>query len=92
MIRLIPPYLYEADAWFRMIRELKYTKVVLIYSQQEESRMVIARFQMLTDDSDIQVRCLLFVSLLIEKKLPFFQLIRSNESKNTNTVRILLRY
>jgi len=55
MIRLVPPYLYEADAWFRMIRELKYTKVVLIYSQQEESRMVISRFQMLTDDSDIQV-------------------------------------
>ena len=38
-----------------MIRKLKYTKVVLIYSQDEESRMVAARFQMLTDDSEIQV-------------------------------------
>jgi ABC-type branched-subunit amino acid transport system substrate-binding protein len=55
IIRLAPPYLYEADAWFNMIRKLKYTKVVLIYSQDEESRMVAARFQMLTDDSEIQV-------------------------------------
>ncbi len=55
LIRLIPPYLYEADAWFRIIRELKYTKVVLIFSQDEESRMVAERFQMLTDDSEIQV-------------------------------------
>ena len=31
-------------------------KVVLIYSQDEESRMVASRFQMLTDDSDIQVK------------------------------------
>ncbi len=55
IIRLVPPYLYEADAWFSIIRELKYIKVALIYSQEEESRMVASRFQMLTDDSDIQV-------------------------------------
>lgn len=55
-VRLIPPYLYEADVWFSIIRKLKYTQVVLIYSQDEESRMVAARFQMLTDDSEIQVR------------------------------------
>ncbi|CAF0819485.1 unnamed protein product [Rotaria sordida] len=55
IIRLAPPYLYEADAWFSIIQKLKYTKVVLIYSQEEESRMVASRFQMLTDDSDIQI-------------------------------------
>ncbi|CAF5170069.1 unnamed protein product, partial [Rotaria sp. Silwood1] len=54
IVRLVPPYLYEADAWFSIIRKLKYTKVVLIYSQEEESRMVALRFQMLTYDSDIQ--------------------------------------
>jgi hypothetical protein len=48
--------LYEADAWFSIIRQLKYTKVVLIYSQDEEGRMVASRFQMLTEDSEIQVR------------------------------------
>lgn len=47
--------MYEADAWFSLIRRLKYTKVVLIYSQEEEGRMVASRFQMLTEDSDIQV-------------------------------------
>lgn len=55
MIRLVPPYLYEADAWFSIIRKLEYTKVVLIYSQEEESRMFASRFQMLTDDSEVQV-------------------------------------
>ncbi|CAF0897335.1 unnamed protein product [Adineta steineri] len=55
IIRLVPPYLYEADAWFSIIRQLKYTKVVLIFSQEEESRMVASRFQLLTDDSDIQI-------------------------------------
>ena len=47
--------MYEADAWFSLIRMLKYTKVVLIYSQEEEGRMVASRFQMLTEDSEIQV-------------------------------------
>jgi hypothetical protein len=55
IIRLAPPYFYEADAWFSIIRKLKYTQVVVIYSQDEESRMVTSRFQMLTDDSEIQV-------------------------------------
>jgi hypothetical protein len=56
LIRLIPPYFYEADAWFSIVRRLEYTKVILIYSQEEESRMVAERFQLLTDDSEIQVR------------------------------------
>ncbi|CAF3877872.1 unnamed protein product [Rotaria sp. Silwood2] len=55
IIRLVPPYFYEADAWFSIIKKLKYTKVVLIYSQEEESRMVASRFQMLTYDSDVQI-------------------------------------
>ncbi|CAF0902440.1 unnamed protein product [Adineta steineri] len=55
IVRLVPPYLYEADAWFSIIRRLKYTKVVLIYSQDEEGRMVASRFQMLTEDSEIQI-------------------------------------
>ncbi|CAF1222879.1 unnamed protein product [Rotaria sordida] len=55
IVRLVPPYLYEADAWFSMIRKLKYTKVVLIYSQDEEGRMVASRFQMLAEDSDIHI-------------------------------------
>ncbi|UJR33351.1 hypothetical protein I4U23_020800 [Adineta vaga] len=55
IIRLAPPYFYEADAWFSIICKLKYTKVVLIHSQEEESRMVAARFQLLTDDSEIQI-------------------------------------
>lgn len=55
LVRLVPPYLYEADVWFSLIRRLKYTKIVLIISQDEESRMVASRFQMLTDDSEIQV-------------------------------------
>lgn len=55
LIRLIPPYLYEADIWFSLLRRLKYTKIVLITSQDEESRMVASRFQVLTDDSEIQV-------------------------------------
>ncbi len=55
ILRLVPPYLYEADAWFSIIRKLKYNKVVLIHSQDEEGRMVASRFQMLTEDSDIQV-------------------------------------
>lgn len=56
LVRLVPPYLYEADAWFSIIRKLKYTKVVLIYSQEEESRMVASRFQLLIDDSEIEVK------------------------------------
>ncbi|CAF4291813.1 unnamed protein product [Rotaria socialis] len=55
IVRLVPPYLYEADAWFSIIRKLKYTKVVLIYSQDEEGRMVGSRFQMLTEDSEIHI-------------------------------------
>ncbi|CAF4501442.1 unnamed protein product [Rotaria sp. Silwood1] len=55
IVRLVPPYLYEADAWFSIIRKLKYTKVVLIYSQDEEGRMVASRFQMLAEDSDIHI-------------------------------------
>ncbi|CAF0729637.1 unnamed protein product [Adineta ricciae] len=55
IIRLAPPYFYEADAWFSIIRKLKYTKVVLIHSHDEESRMVAERFQLLTDDSEIQI-------------------------------------
>lgn len=55
VIRLIPPYFYEADAWFRIIRKLEYTKVIVIHSPDEESRMVTERFQMLTDDSEIQI-------------------------------------
>jgi hypothetical protein len=69
-VRLIPPYLYEADAWLSIIRQLKYTKVVLIYSQDEESRMVASRFQMLTDDSDIQVKLFsLFLIFVLSKHL-----------------------
>lgn len=56
IIRLIPPYFYEADIWFRIIRKLGYTKVIVIHSPDEESRMVTERFQMLTDDSEIQVQ------------------------------------
>jgi len=55
IVRLVPPYLYEADAWFSIITRLKYGKVVLIYSQEEEGRMVASRFQMLAEDSDIQI-------------------------------------
>ena len=75
IVRLVPPYLYEADAWFSIIRRLKYNKVVLIHSQDEEGRMVASRFQMLTEDSDIHVRC-------DQKKmmffLPCFRLDRTN--------------
>ena len=56
IVRLVPPYLYEADAWFSLVRQLKYSKIVLMYSQDEEGRMVASRFQMLTEDSDIQVK------------------------------------
>ena len=56
IVRLVPPYLYEADAWYSIISKLKYNKVVLIYSQEEEGRMVATRFQMLTEDSHIQVK------------------------------------
>ncbi|CAF1349247.1 unnamed protein product [Adineta ricciae] len=55
IVRLVPPYMYEADAWFSILRSLKYSKVVLIYSQDEEGRMVASRFQMLTEESDIQI-------------------------------------
>ncbi|CAM4854833.1 unnamed protein product [Rotaria socialis] len=55
ILRLVPPYLYEADAWFSIIHKLKYTNVVLIYNQEEESRMVASRFQMLAHDSQIQI-------------------------------------
>ncbi|CAF4292745.1 unnamed protein product, partial [Rotaria sp. Silwood2] len=55
IVRLVPPYLYEADAWFSIVRQLKYTKVILIYSQDEEGRMVASRFQMLAEDSDIHI-------------------------------------
>ncbi len=85
IIRLVPPYLYEADAWFSIIRKLKYTKVVLIYSQEEESRMVASRFQMLTDDSEIQVNFSI-------KKLDYFIFHRLNEWKNMILILILHHY
>ncbi len=70
IIRLVPPYLYEADAWFSIIRQLKYTRVVLIFSQDEESRMVASRFQMLTDDSEIQVSSdVLFLTKKSEREI-----------------------
>jgi len=59
IVRLVPPYLYEADAWFSLVTRLKYSRIVLIYSQDEEGRMVASRFQMLTEDSDIQVKYLI---------------------------------
>ena len=74
VIRLIPPYFYEADAWFRIIRKLEYTKVIVIHSPDEESRMVTDRFQMLTDDSEIQVKiffsdriCITLLEVQIER-------------------------
>ena len=66
---MAPPYLYEADIWFSMIQKLKYTKVVLIYSQQEESRMVISRFQMLTEDSNVQVNLTSIIKICFVVKL-----------------------
>jgi len=85
IIRLVPPYLYEADAWFSIIRKLKYTKVVLIYSQEEESQMVASRFQMLTDDSEIQVNFSI-------KKLDYIISDRLNEWKNMIPILILHHY
>ena len=87
LIRLVPPYLYEADAWFSLIRRLKYTKIVLITSQDEESRMVASRFQMLTDDSEIQVGMLFIRSFIFLLKF----CDRLNEWKNTIPKRTLLR-
>jgi hypothetical protein len=46
------------------MRKLKYTKVVLIYSQDEEGRMVASRFQMLAEDSDI-IQVKLFLSIYL---------------------------
>ncbi len=86
LIRLVPPYLYEADAWFSIIRKLKYTKVVLIYSQEEESRMVASRFQMLTDDSEIQVKIVLLKFLIFS----IFVFHRLNEWKNMILIQTLL--
>lgn len=82
IVRLVPPYLYEADAWFSIIRKLKYNKVVLIHSQDEEGRMVASRFQMLTEDSDIHVR----ISLeYISFQFFSFQIERMEEyESNTN--------
>ena len=77
--------MYEADAWFSLIRRLKYTKVVLIYSQEEEGRMVASRFQMLTEDSDIQVGQLRAIGM-IDRFSP--HLIRSNAWKNMNRMLI----
>jgi hypothetical protein len=86
LIRLVPSYLYEADAWFSIIRKLKYTKVVLIYSQEEESRMVASRFQMLTDDSEIQVKIVLLKFLIFS----IFVFHRLNEWKNMILIQTLL--
>jgi len=94
IIRLVPPYLYEADVWFSIIRELKYIKVVLIYSQEEESRMVASRFQMLTDDSDIQVNFSMKIDFLnfMIYSFEFFLYFRLNEWKNMNQILILHHY
>ena len=83
----MPPYLYEADAWFRIIRKLKYTKVVLIHSQDIEGRLAASRFQMLTEDSDIHVRCLITIYIVDPKMIGpvlyhqfvIFDIIKSNE-------------
>lgn len=51
-LRTLPPYSFEAELWFKTLKQLKYNKVVFVYTNDAEGEAALNSFRNFILQSD----------------------------------------
>lgn len=55
-MRTVTPYSDQTNGWVDLVLHFQWTKVIFVYSSDEEGRAMLARFQSSAEGKDIEVK------------------------------------
>ncbi|EDO35545.1 predicted protein [Nematostella vectensis] len=80
-LRTIPPYSDQADVWLRLLKYFEWNKVILLTSNDQDSRAIITRFSTLAEKSDIKIEKTVMFPSGSENVTSYLQQLQKTQSR-----------
>ncbi|XP_031557000.1 glutamate receptor ionotropic, NMDA 1-like [Actinia tenebrosa] len=80
-LRTVPPYSEQADVWVGILSHFKWNKVILLTSNDQDSRAIVTRFTMIAEKNNIKIEKTVMFPMGLTNVTSYLTKVRSSQSR-----------